>query len=65
MTTWKPTHRHVKNGELYQLLNTVVMMEKTWTLGVLYVNKDGLAIARDMSEFLDGRFERIEETSDE
>lgn len=54
-TTWL----HVKSQRLYMIVGTC-RLEATNTPAFLYRNDDdGIVWARDMDEFLDGRFERL------
>ncbi len=53
---WKPTHRHVKTGGIYQVLQRNVIAEATNTLVVVYEGVDGRVWVRDQTEFYDGRF---------
>lgn len=58
--------RHLKTGNIYVIVGPC-QMEATWTPGVLYRradDRDALSpmgpIARDRSEFCDGRFQPVE-----
>lgn len=52
--------RHVKTGREYTIIGKC-RLEGTNTPAYLYVGEDGIAWARDMDEFLDGRFVKIME----
>lgn len=55
-TVW----RHRKTGHVYTIIGTC-RLEATNAPAYLYRRpEDGITWARDMDEFLDGRFERIE-----
>lgn len=53
--------RHVKTGKVYSVVGTC-RLEATNSPAVLYASPDdgGVVWARDMDEFLDGRFERVD-----
>jgi hypothetical protein len=51
---WKPTHRHIKNGDLY-MFKDYAMIEKDWTKGALYEDVAGQLIVRPITEFFDKR----------
>lgn len=57
---WAPTHRHVKRGTMYQVLDEVdLQTEKPlsdYAVLTLYRGEDGRLWARPTSEFNDGRF---------
>lgn len=56
-SVWK----HIKTGNLYIVIGEC-QMEAEWEPGVLYIRSDGNSerpIARNRSQFLDGRFQQI------
>lgn len=58
--SFAPTHRHVKTGEVYQVIHQrdTVFIEKERQPAVLYQDAAGVIWARPADEFHDGRFEK-------
>lgn len=56
---FKPTHRHLKRGSVYQLLSRNGRIEKTWEPAAIYRTDKDEWIARALAEFDDGRFEKL------
>jgi hypothetical protein len=54
----KPTHRHLKSGNLYQVISHGVM-KADLTPVVIYRNRSGQTWVRPRTEFNDGRFEEL------
>lgn len=59
-----PTHKHLKRGTNYQLLSTKATIQTDTPLTdhdevAVYKGEDGKLFVRPVSEFEDGRFERI------
>lgn len=62
LTTWRPTHRHVKRGSEYMIVGAAELQASTDDLVdgsemIVYRGKDGRIWCRQVDEFNDGRFE--------
>jgi hypothetical protein len=58
---WRPTHRHVKSGGLYQATGTRINATNTASGQIMvdYQDERGQKFCREQHEFEDGRFEAI------
>lgn len=56
--SFNATHRHLKTGGLYTLLY-VGILEKTLENVAIYQDRKGVIWVRPLTEFNDGRFEKI------
>jgi len=59
---WRPTHRHVKRGTLYQVVGLgILQAEGPWDHAsvAIYTDEEGTTWVRPCTEFQDGRFVKL------
>lgn len=56
---WRPSHKHVKSGRLYMLIDEDVWLEADDSRAVLYQGDDGRRWVRSRDEFFDSRFDPL------
>jgi hypothetical protein len=58
---FSPTHRHKKTGGLYQLMDVVIdaTNNRDGQKVAIYRNSLGVKFVREVTEFMDGRFEEV------